>query len=150
MAEIDRIDRRILQELIRDGRQTNLKLAERVGLSASACLRRVQELERSGVIAGYKAVVDSSRLGNGFLAYVTIGLSSHTKDSLRDFEKAIHGCPDVVECHNVTGTFEYLLRVELADIKAYKTFHNDVLGTLPHVSSITSYIVIDTPKNDRG
>ncbi|WLG45021.1 Lrp/AsnC family transcriptional regulator [Pseudomonas sp. FP1740] len=150
MAEFDQIDRRILHELSRDARQTNLKLAERVGLSPSACLRRVQELERSGVITGYRAVIDRSRLGAGFVAYVTVGLSNHTKDSLRAFEKAISACPDVVELHTVTGTIEYLLRVELADMKAYKTFHNDVLGTQPHVSSITSYIVMDTPKNDRA
>ncbi len=139
-----------MRELSRDARQTNLKLAERVGLSASACLRRVQELERSGVITGYRAVIDRSRLGAGFVAYVTVGLSNHTKDTLRAFEKAICTCPDVVEFHTVTGTFEYLLRVELADMKAYKTFHSEVLGTQPHVSSITSYIVMDTPKNDRA
>ncbi|SEE54206.1 Lrp/AsnC family transcriptional regulator [Pseudomonas kilonensis] len=150
MSEFDQIDRRILRELSRDARQTNLKLAERVGLSASACLRRVQELERSGVITGYRAVIDRSRLGAGFVAYVTVGLSNHTKDTLRAFEKAICACPDVVEFHTVTGTFEYLLRVELADMKAYKTFHSEVLGTQPHVSSITSYIVMDTPKNDRA
>ncbi|MDU8418457.1 Lrp/AsnC family transcriptional regulator [Pseudomonas syringae] len=150
MVDIDQIDRRILHELSKDARQTNLKLAERVGLSPSACLRRVQELERTGVITGYRVVIDRSLLGAGFVAYVTVGLSNHTKESLRAFEKAISACPDVVEFHTVTGSIEYLLRVELADMKAYKTFHNDVLGTLPHVSSITSYIVMDTPKNDRA
>lgn len=150
MVDIDQIDRRILRELSKDARQTNLKLAERVGLSPSACLRRVQELERTGVITGYRVVIDRSLLGAGFVAYVTVGLSNHTKEGLRAFEKAISACPDVVEFHTVTGSIEYLLRVELADMKAYKTFHNDVLGTLPHVSSITSYIVMDTPKNDRA
>ncbi len=149
MTDLDRIDKRILQELSRDARQTNLKLAERVGLSPSACLRRVQDLERTGVITGYRALIDKARIGAPFVAYVTVGLSNHTKDSLRAFEKAVCACPDVVELHTVTGAIEYLLRVELADMKAYKAFHNDVLGTLPHVSSITSYIVMDTPKNNR-
>lgn len=149
MTEFDRIDRRILRELSTDARQTNVKLAERVGLSPSACLRRVQELERAGVITGYRAVIDRSRLGAGFIVYVTIGLSSHTKDSLQGFERAISQSPDVVEFHTITGTVEYLLRVEVADIKAYKTFHTEVLGTLPNVSSITSYIVMDSPKNER-
>jgi DNA-binding Lrp family transcriptional regulator len=149
MTEFDRIDRRILHELSSDARQTNVKLAERVGLSPSACLRRVQELERAGVITGYRAVIDRSRLGAGFIVYVTIGLSSHTKDSLQGFERAISQSPDVVEFHTITGTVEYLLRVEVADIKAYKTFHTEVLGTLPNVSSITSYIVMDSPKNER-
>jgi Lrp/AsnC family transcriptional regulator, leucine-responsive regulatory protein len=150
MTEFDRIDRRILRELSSDARQTNVKLAERVGLSPSACLRRVQELERAGVITGYRAVIDRSRLGAGFIVYVTIGLSSHTKDSLQGFERAISQSPDVVEFHTITGTVEYLLRVEVTDIKAYKTFHTEVLGTLPNVSSITSYIVMDTPKNERA
>ncbi|WP_429379314.1 Lrp/AsnC family transcriptional regulator [Pseudomonas frederiksbergensis] len=149
MISFDRIDRRILQELTADARQTNVKLAERVGLSASACLRRVQELERSGVITGYRAVIDRSRLGAGFVVYVAVGLSNHTKDSLEAFERAISVCPDVVEFHTITGAVEYLLRVELEDIKSYKIFHTDVLGTLPHVSSITSYIVMDSPKNER-
>jgi DNA-binding Lrp family transcriptional regulator len=149
MTEFDRIDRRILHELSSDARQTNVKLAERVGLSPSACLRRVQELERAGVITGYRAVIDRSRLGAGFIVYVTIGLSSHTKDSLQGFERAISQSPHVVEFHTITGAVEYLLRVEVADIKAYKTFHTEVLGTLPNVSSITSYIVMDSPKNER-
>ncbi|KPA90113.1 transcriptional regulator, AsnC family [Pseudomonas asplenii] len=149
MTDIDKIDRKILRELSRDARQTNVKLAERVGLSASACLRRVQELERSGVITGYRAVIDRSRLGAGFVVYVTVGLSSHTKESLKAFEQAISQSPDVVEFHTITGSIEYLLRVEVADIKAYKTFHTDVLGVLSHVSSITSHIVMDSPKNER-
>lgn len=150
MLEIDRIDRKILRELSDDARQTNLKLAERVGLSPSACLRRVQELERSGVIKGYRAVIDRALLDAGFVVYVAVGLSSHTKESLGAFERAIAASPDVVEFHTVTGALEYLLRVEVADIKAYKLFHTEVLGTLPHVSSITSYIVMDTPKSERG
>ncbi|SDO58686.1 DNA-binding transcriptional regulator, Lrp family [Pseudomonas arsenicoxydans] len=149
MTEIDRIDRKILCELSRDARQTNLKLAERVGLSPSACLRRVQELERAGIITGYRAVIDRSRLGAGFVVYVAVGLSNHTKASLEAFECAISLSGDVVEFHTVTGAVEYLLRVEVADIKAYKAFHTDVLGTLPHVSSITSYIVMDSPKSER-
>lgn len=150
MKDIDRIDQRILSELSRDARQTNVKLAERVGLSPSACLRRVQELERAGVIAGYRAVIDRSRLGAGFVVYIAVGLSSHTKDSLEAFERAITSSSAVVECHTITGAVEYLLRVEVADIKAYKTFHTDVLGTLPHVSSITSYVVMDTSKSERA
>lgn len=109
----------------------------------------VMELERSGVITGYRAVIDRSKLGAGFVVYVTVGLSNHTKDSLKAFEQAISQSPDVVEFHTITGTIEYLLRVEVADIKAYKTFHTDVLGVLPHVSSITSHIVMDSPKNER-
>jgi len=146
---MDKINDQILQELSRDGRISNLDLAERVGLSPSACLRRVQDLERRGVITGYRAVLDRAKLGVGFLAYVTVGLNTHTKASQQAFERAMDGAPEVVECHNITGAVEYLLRVEVSDLPAYKRFHTDVLGTLPQVNAITSYVVMGSPKDAR-
>ncbi len=150
MADIDRISTRILQELSADGRITNTELADRVGLSPSACLRRVQELERSGVIRGYRAVLDPKAVGRGFTAYVAVGLSDHSKKSQSAFERAMTRSPEVRECHNITGAIEYLLRVEVADLEAYKVFHTDVLGTLPQVTAITSYVVMDSPKDERA
>ncbi len=150
MTKIDQINDRILQELSRAGRISNTELAERVGLSPSACLRRVQELERAGVITGYRATLDRTALGTGFTAYVTVGLNNHTKDSQEAFERAIAGAREVRECHNITGEVEYLLRVEVADLAAYKVFHTDVLGTLPQVNAITSYVVMGSPKDDRA
>jgi len=148
MTKIDEFDERILQELQNDGRISNTELASRIGLSPSACLRRVQELERSGIIMGYKAVVNKSLLGIGFTAYITVGLSVHTKKSQRDFEKAIVQSPEVRECHNVIGSYEYLLRVETQDLASYKFFHTDVLGTLPQVSSISTFVVMESPKTN--
>tara|TARA_R110002167_G_C12428945_1_gene629648 strand:+ start:271 stop:732 length:462 start_codon:yes stop_codon:yes gene_type:complete len=150
MTDIDSINRNILRELQANGRISNLELAEKVGLSPSACLRRVQELERIGVIQGYRALVDRNAIGGGFLAYITVGLSQHTKAHQMAFEKAMQRAPEVRECHNVTGTIEYLLRVEVADLAAYKHFHTEVLGTVPQVSSITSYIVMGSPKDQRA
>ncbi|MEL7204620.1 MAG: Lrp/AsnC family transcriptional regulator, partial [Pseudomonadota bacterium] len=112
-----------MQELSRDGRISNLDLAERVGLSPSACLRRVQDLERRGVIRGYRAMLDKTSLGIGFVAYATVGLNSHTKASQKAFERAMEIASEVVECHNITGAVEYLLRIEVADLPAYKAFH---------------------------
>jgi DNA-binding Lrp family transcriptional regulator len=149
MTRFDRITDRILQELVRDGRISNLELAARVGLSPSACSRRVQELERIGVIAGYRARLDRARIGQGFLAYVTVGLSTHTKASQEDFERAMRAAPQVRECHNVTGAVEYILRVEAEDLVAYKAFHTDVLGALAHVATITTFVVIGSPKDER-
>lgn len=149
MAKNDDINQHILRELSRDGRISNLELADRVGLSPSACLRRVQDLERAGIITGYRAVLDRSKLGIGFVAYVTVGLNQHTKAAQEAFEKSISSAPEVIECHNITGTIEYLLRVEAADLAAYKTFHTDVLGVLPQVHSITSYVVMESPKDER-
>jgi DNA-binding Lrp family transcriptional regulator len=150
MTKIDQINDHILRELSCNGRISNLELAERVGLSASACLRRVQELERAGVIKGYRAVLDRSALGGGFVAYIGVGLGVHSKDAQEAFERAISRAPEVRECHNITGTIEYLLRVECADLPSYKVFHTDVLGTLPQVRSMTSYVVMESPKDERA
>lgn len=150
MNAFDRYSSRILQTLSKLGRISNVELAERVGLSPSACLRRVQELERTGVIRGYRAVLDQAALGRGFTAYIGVGLSEHSKAAQEAFEAAIADAPEVRECHNVTGSIEYLLRVEVADLAAYKILHTEVLGTLPQVTSITTYVVLDSPKDERG
>lgn len=147
---MDQISEKILRELSRDGRLSNTELSERVGLSPSACLRRVQELERRGVIAGYRAVLDRKQTGAGFVAYIGVGLSNHSKGSQEGFERMMETAREVKECHNVSGTIEYILRVECADIEAYKYFHTEVLGQVPHVNAITSYIVMGSPKDERG
>lgn len=150
MTKFDPIDQKILRELSRDGRQSNLVLADRIGLSPSACLRRVQVLEAAGVIKGYRAVLDPVKMGVGFVAYVTVGLNLHTKAAQEAFERALAHAPEVRECHNITGTVEYLLRIEAADLVAYKHFHTEVLGALPQVNAITSYVVLGSPKDDRA
>ncbi|KIC12073.1 AsnC family transcriptional regulator [Leisingera sp. ANG-M1] len=150
MAKTDRINQQILQELSRDGRISNLELAERVGLSPSACLRRVQELERTGIITGYRAVLDREQMGHGFVTYIGVGLGEHTKEAQLAFERAMQAAPEVVECHNITGTIEYLLRVECADLPSYKRFHTDILGTSPYVTGITTYVVMGSPKDLRA
>jgi Lrp/AsnC family transcriptional regulator, leucine-responsive regulatory protein len=150
MTVNDAITDRILRELSRDGRVSNVELAERVGLSASACLRRVQELERSGVIRGYRAVLDKAKCGAGFIAIIAVGLNDHSKAAQKAFERSIAKSPEVTECHNVTGSVEYLLRVEVADLAAYKAFHTDVLGAIATVASLTTYVVLASPKDERA
>ncbi|MFT4960562.1 MAG: Lrp/AsnC family leucine-responsive transcriptional regulator [Paracoccaceae bacterium] len=150
MSKLDQINDHILRELTLNGRITNLQLADRVGLSPSACLRRVQELERRGIITGYRAVLNSAAMGIGVTAYIGVGLSEHSKAAQERFEHAVSRSPEVIECHNITGTIEYFLRIECADLAAYKTFHTDFLGALPHVNSITSYMVLGSPKDLRA
>ena len=150
MRAIDDIDDRILHILSRDGRISNQALADKAGLSPSACLRRVAALERDGVITGYRATLDPAHMGRGFVAYVGVGLSVHTKASQEAFERAIAHAPEVRECHNITGAIEYMLRVECADLAGYKAFHTDVLGALPQVKAITSYVVMGSPKDERA
>jgi len=147
---MDAIDIKILRELERDGRITNLQLAERIGLSASACLRRVQALELAGVIKGYKAVLDRTKLGAGMTVFVMVGLSGQLQRDSLAFERAMAAASEVLECHNITGSVEYLLRVEVSDLNAYKHFHSDVLGTLTQVHSITSHVALGSSKDLRG
>lgn len=140
----------ILRELRSDGRISNVQLAERVNLSPSACLRRVQEMERTGIIRGYRVVTDPEKTGRGFAAYVMVGLSSHTKAAQEGFERAMAGAAEAVECHNIAGAFEYILRVECASLADYKRFHTEILGTGKDVNAITSYIIMDTSKDERA
>lgn len=147
---MDALDRKILQALESDGRISNASLAAAVGLSPSACLRRVQELERSGLIRGYRAVLDRSRLGGAITVFVMVGLNAHLSKDARQFEAAMADAPEVRECHNITGSVEYLLRVEVDSLDAYKTFHADTLGTLAQVASITSHISLGSSKDLRG
>jgi len=147
---MDDIDRIILQTLEADGRISNVNLASAVGLSTSACLRRVQELEHGGFIKGYRAVLDRSRLGGEIVVFVMVGLSAHLAKDARSFEQAMQDADEVRECHNITGSVEYLLRVEVATLEHYKHFHADTLGVLPQVASITSHISLGSSKDMRA
>lgn len=149
MTGIDIMNSRILSVLEKDGRISNIDLAAKVGLSASACLRRVQDLERSGVIKGYRAVIDRAAIGGSITIFVTVGLSGQLKTHAQDFERAMEATPHVKECHNITGSVEYLLRVEVQDLATYKEFHGNVLGSLSQVGSITSHICLGSSKDVR-
>ena len=150
MIELDQISRNILHELESDARVSNIDLAGKVGLSPFACLRRVQELERTGVIQGYRAVINPAVRAAEITVFVLVGLSERLKKDAAAFERAMERSAMVRECHNVTVSVEYLLRVEVPDLKAYKTFHADVLGSESQVHSITSYICLASPKDERA
>jgi len=150
MIDLDQIDNNILRALSNDGRISNLHLAEKVGLSPSACLRRVQDLEKKQIIKGYRAVIDNSKLGKDITAFITVGLNSHQKQDQENFERIIKEAKDVTECHNITGSYEYLLRVECKDLEAFKEFHTEILGTIPKVDKITTHICMESPKDLRG
>ncbi|MGI4992348.1 Lrp/AsnC family transcriptional regulator [Halobacteriovorax sp. GFR7] len=143
---MDEFDERLLQILEFEGRISNVELAKRIGLSPSATLRRVQELERLDVISGYKAVIDRSKLGMSFKAYILIGLNKHTKKAQDSFEKAILNASEITEIHNITGATEYLIKVETGGIPEYKALHTEVLGSLPQVNSIQTLVILDSIK----
>ena len=148
-SDIDAISEKILSTLERVGRVSNQELAQMVGLSPSACMRRVQELERRDIIRGYSAIIDRSAIGPQITVFVLVGLTQQLRKQARDFERAMEAAPQVKECHNLSGSVEYLLRVEVADLIGYRDFHSEVLGVLPQVGSITSHFCLGTSKDVR-
>ena len=149
MTQVDQSNAWILRELRSDGRISNLALAEKIWLSPSSCLHRVQDLERRGTY-GLPPRLDPVQTGQAYVVYVAVGLAENSKAAQLGFERAMDRFDEVAECHNIAGAFEYLLRVETADLAAYKTFHTDRLGTVPHVQFITSYMVMGSPKDLRA
>ncbi len=149
-AELDRTDLQILAELQRAGRQTNAELAERVHLSASACLRRVQRLERDGVIAGYRAEVNPERVGLGLQAFVRVQLARHDADAVAAFASFVDEWDEIIACHALTGDMDYLLQVAVRDLDHFSRFLLDRLLTQAGVADVNSSFVLRTVKAFRG
>lgn len=147
---LDRIDLQLLAELQRHGRLSNADLAERVHLSPSACLRRVQRLERNGVIAGYRAEVDPERIGLGLTAFVRIRLNHHDAAAVADFARGVNEWDEVVACHALTGDMDYLLQVAVADLEHFSRFLLDRVLARPGVGDVNSSFVLRTVKPMRG
>lgn len=143
---MDDIDRAIIDHLRRDGRLTNVELADRVGLSPSPCLRRVRQLEASGVITGYTAVVDPSAIGRSYEPLVWVTLSRVTRESMTEFEEAVQAIDEVVEAMRMMGQPDYLLRVATADANSFEALYMDHLARLPHVQTLTSQLAMKTVK----
>ncbi len=138
MSALDAIDRNILRLLRLDARMSNAALATEVGLSPSACLRRIKLLEKSGVIRGYTAIVDSGHMENSIAVIVNITLERQTEDYLNRFEAAVRKHPEIQECFLMTGGSDYLLKVEVANAGEFERIHKEVLSTMPGVLRIHS------------
>lgn len=149
-VDLDRIDLQLLTELQRSGRQTNTELAERVHLSPSACLRRVQRLEREGVIAGYRAEVDPERLGLGLQAFVRVQLVRHDSEAVAAFAGLVNEWDEVVACHALTGDMDYLLHVVVRDLEHFSRLLLDRLLNQTGVADVNSSFVLRTVKAFRG
>ena len=144
---LDGIDARILGELQRDGRMTITELAERVGLSASPCLRRVRLLEEAGVIVGYVAVVDQSRVGLEVNVFTSIRLERQREEELERFNAVVSQWPEVMECYLMTGTRDYLMRIVVGSLGDYERFIRDKLSRLDGVASIESSFALSRVKH---
>lgn len=149
-AVLDRTDLLLLAELQGGDRLTNAELAERVHLSASACLRRVQRLEREGVIRAYRAEVDPERLGLGLLAFVRVQLRQHDAESIAAFAAFVNQWDEVVACHALTGDMDYLLQVAVRDLEHFSRFLLDRLLNQAGVADVNSSFVLRTVKAFRG
>lgn len=147
MSDLDRIDLKILDFLQKDGRISNLKLAEAVSLSATAVLARVQRLTREGFILGYEARLNPLKLGAGMMVFVEVLLDHTTPNVFEQFKAAVQVQPDIMECHMVAGGFDYLLKTRSADMNAYRAFAGSVLWQLPGVRETRTYAVMEEVKN---
>ncbi len=150
MSAFDRTDLAILALLQREGRLTNAELAERVNLSPSACLRRVQRLEADGVIGGYAARVEPKAVGLGLQAFVRVQLSSHGAVAVQTFVERVQGWDDVVACHALTGDMDYLLHVIVEDLEHFSRFLLDHLLNDSGVADVNSSFVLRTVKQERA
>ena len=141
--QIDGFDRRILEILQRDGRISNQELAERIGLSASPCLRRVRALEENGIIAGYRAVLDAKKLGLSLLALIHISMDRHTPERFENFEDRISAMPEVLECLLITGQdADYQVKVIVPDMEAYQALLLNKITRIEGVSGVHSSFVM--------
>ena len=149
-VKLDRIDRRILRDLQEDGRMTNVELAERAGISAPPCLRRVKALERAGFIRGYHADVNSEKLGFSVIIFAFVGLSSQSETDLLAFEEMIEDWEEVRECHMLSGETDFLLKIVARDWDEFQKFLTGKLTPAPNVSNVKTALAFRTKKQKPG
>jgi Lrp/AsnC family leucine-responsive transcriptional regulator len=145
---LDGIDLRILNALQADGRLTNQELADQVGLSPSPCLRRVRRLERDGFIRTYRAVLDRESVGLGLTVFVDIKVEKHSRENAKGLQEALLGMPEVVACHMVSGTADFMAEIVVPNLKAYERLLTEKLLTLPMIGDIRSNFALTRVKSD--
>lgn len=147
-GNLDEIDRRIIDELRRDGRISVTELSRKVNLSKTPCQNRIKRLEADGYILGYRAVVDPQRLGLPHVAFVEVHLSDTRKAALDAFNKAVRAIPEVEQAHMIASSFDYLLKVRTRDITAYREVLGEKISALPHVSNTSTHVSMEAVKDE--
>lgn len=150
IEKLDRIDLQMLRILQENARLTTKELAARVNLSSTPVFERLKRLESGGFIKKYIAVLDAEKLNQGFVVFCRVKLSRLNKDIAMDFTRIIKEIPEVTECYNTSGSFDYLLKIHAPDMKYYQTFLLDVLGTIDSLGSLESIFVMDEVKHEYG
>ena len=148
--KLDKIDRKILNNLQKNGRMTNVELAKEAGISAPPCLRRVRALEEAGFIRGYHADIDPAIMGYGVTVFAMVTLDGQSDDVLKGFEDLAQGWPQVREAHVLSGETDFLLKIVAHDWDDYQNFHKATLTAAPHVVSVKTSLTIRTGKNEPG
>ncbi|MEJ6077662.1 leucine-responsive transcriptional regulator Lrp [Vibrio sp. 1-Bac 57] len=143
---LDRVDRNILRELQKNGRISNVELSQKVGLSATPCLERVKRLEKQGVIKSYTALLDPQYLDSSLLVYIELTLKRSSPDVFERFNKAATQLDSILECHLVSGDFDYLLKTRVADMSAYRKVLTETLLLLPDIKNSKTYVVMEEVK----
>ncbi len=143
-VELDDFDRRIIDAVVRDGRITITDLAEQVGLSKTPCHLRLKRLIATGVIRGFRAIVDPAKLGLDHVAFAEVKLSDTRETALKEFNAAVVRIPEVEECHMIASSFDYLLKVRTPDIRRYRTVLGEKISSLPHVASTSTFVAMET------
>lgn len=146
MITLDRIDRNILRELQKNGRISNVELAKRVGLSPTPCMERVKRLEKNSVIKSYTALLDPQYLNASLLVYIEISLKRTSADVFERFNQAAKQLDEILECHLVSGDFDYLLKTRVADMSAYRKVLSQTLQALPDIKDSRTYVVMEEVK----
>ena len=146
MELLDRQDVVLLTELQRDAHQTVQQLAERIGLSSTPCWKRIKEMESSGVIRGYTALIDREKVGLALCVIAELNLTRHNEDVVTQFEKEVAGCPQIVSCYATTGQADYVIKVLVPDIKSYEAFLHETAFKLPGVTHVRSSVVLKEVK----
>jgi DNA-binding Lrp family transcriptional regulator len=149
-AALDELDRTILATLQEEGRITNVALAERVGLTAPPCLRRMRALEEAGVIRGYHAELDAAALGYSIMVFALVSLKSQAEDDLRTFEAHVATLPEVRECHMLNGEIDFILKIVAHDLQSFQAFLTSKLTPAPNVASVKTSLTIRTSKVSCG
>lgn len=147
MTDLDRIDRKILDTLQREGRVSMTELAERVGLSASPCTERVRRMERQGVISGYHAHLSPKALGRNLLVFVQLTLSTKSPEVFAAVRDQLQHLPEVLECHLVSGNFDYLVKARLRGMDEYRDLLGKILKMLPVAAQSQSFVVMEEVKD---
>jgi Lrp/AsnC family leucine-responsive transcriptional regulator len=146
LKSLDRTDRRILECLQADGRISNVQLARQVNLTPTPCIERVKRLERQGYIRGYTAILNPELVNAGLLVFVEIDLSHNSPDAFRRFREEARQLPEIMDCHLVSGNFDYLIKARVSDMKAYRELLGEKILSLPDVKGSRSYVVMEEVK----